>query len=43
MEQHPSLEANGYLASQEIARLLWNPKVRYHIYKSLHSAIRGPA
>ena len=28
-----SWEANRFPASQEITRILWNPKVHYHIYK----------
>ena len=27
MEQSPSWEANRFAASQEIPRILWNPKV----------------
>jgi hypothetical protein len=33
MEQSPSLEANRFSASQEIARILWSTKVHYHIHK----------
>jgi len=33
MEQSPSLEANWFAASQEIPRILWNPKVYYPIRK----------
>jgi hypothetical protein len=29
MEQGPSWEANQFSASQEIARILWNPKIHY--------------
>jgi hypothetical protein len=29
MEQSPSWEANRLSASQEISRVLWNPKVHY--------------
>jgi hypothetical protein len=35
MEQSPSWEADWFSASQEIPRILWNPKVRYRFYKSL--------
>jgi len=33
MEQSPSSETNWFAASQEIPRILWNPKVYYCIHK----------
>ena len=33
MVQSPSLEANWFAASQEILRILWNPKVHYRTRK----------
>ena len=33
MEQSPSWEANGFAASQEILRILWNPKVHHRIHE----------
>jgi len=33
MVQSPSWEANWFAASQEIPRILWNPKVHYRTHK----------
>ena len=33
MQQSPSWEANRFSASQEIPRILWNPKVHSRVYK----------
>jgi hypothetical protein len=34
MEQRPSCEANRFLASQEILRILRNPMIHYRVYKN---------
>ena len=33
MEQIPPWEANRFAASQEIIRILWNPKIHYRSHK----------
>jgi len=33
MEQSPSWEANRFLSSQEIPRILWNPNIYYRVCK----------
>jgi hypothetical protein len=35
MEKSPSWEASGFLASQEIPCILWNPTIHQHIHKNL--------
>jgi len=33
VEQNNTSEANSCSSSQEIYRLIWNPRVRYHVHK----------
>jgi hypothetical protein len=39
MKQSPSWEANRFVASQEIPRVLLNPKVHNRIHKSRHLSL----
>jgi nitrous oxidase accessory protein NosD len=39
MEQNLSWGTNSFSASQEIPRILWNPKVHYRIYRGSPAAL----
>jgi hypothetical protein len=42
MEQSPSWEANRFAASQNIPRILRNPKVHYRIHKCQLNPVHTP-
>jgi hypothetical protein len=39
MEQSPSWETNRFAASQEIPRILWNPKIHYPIHSARYLSL----
>jgi hypothetical protein len=43
MQHSPSWEANRFAASQEIPRILWNPKVQYLIHMTASCPYPKPA